>query len=404
MKKHRGRTARYDRVLGTTAMTGISLLLVIGVVFAISYGSRSITSNAVDLHKADESLRSATVVRAQIMLAAYMASVDDHFGTVTIEPRTLSQDEATASLANLERGIEELRTNDLATNTGLVQASDQFVSQATEILRALDDGEVATVRVLVDEPFAQSFQALIGELVAIRNQLASQIEASDSLLGRVGNVARFLVAFFIPAAIVLIYRELAQRRNKEADLENSLETERQLTRYREEFIANASHELRTPLTGIVGMSMLAEEDPTVQQSEMLSEIMRTISTEAHDLSRMVEDLLTTARLDAGALHYVFQDVQIADEIDLASTGLISTGLNVTNARANRRRYAPIRPAFVRSFATCYRTHSSMADQTSRSQVEPQRQRTSSPWPTTATASHQRWRSGSSSDSCTRANG
>ena len=331
MKKHRGRTARYDRVLGTTAMTGISLLLVIGVVFAISYGSRSITSNAVDLHKADESLRSATVVRAQIMLAAYMASVDDHFGTVTIEPRTLSQDEATASLANLERGIEELRTNDLATNTGLVQASDQFVSQATEILRALDDGEVATVRVLVDEPFAQSFQALIGELVAIRNQLASQIEASDSLLGRVGNVARFLVAFFIPAAIVLIYRELAQRRNKEADLENSLETERQLTRYREEFIANASHELRTPLTGIVGMSMLAEEDPTVQQSEMLSEIMRTISTEAHDLSRMVEDLLTTARLDAGALHYVFQDVQIADEIDLASTGLISTGLNVTNA-------------------------------------------------------------------------
>ena len=77
------------------------------------------------------------------------------------------------------------------------------------------------------------------------------------------------------------------------------------------------------------MSMVAEEDPVVQQSPFLSEIMHTITSEAHDLSLMVDDLLTTARLDAGALHYVFEDVQIAEEIEIASAGLISNGLNVT---------------------------------------------------------------------------
>ena len=329
MRSERSRTARFDRVLGTTAATGLSLILVIGVIFAISYGSRSITSNAVDLHKADESLRSATVLRAQISLATYMASVDEHFGTVTLEPRQLSQDEAAASLTDLERGIDELEANEFVVDTRLVEVADRFANLGREVLAALEAGDVTTVRALVDDPFSRSFQELAGELVAIRDRLARHIEKSDSLLGQIGGFARFLVACFIPAAIVLIYRELARRRHKEVDLERSLESERRLARYREEFIANASHELRTPLTGIVGMSMVAEEDPVVQQSPFLSEIMHTITSEAHDLSRMVDDLLTTARLDAGALHYVFEDVQIAEEIEIASAGLISNGLNVT---------------------------------------------------------------------------
>ena len=76
----RGRS-RSDRVLFVTFLTALALLVLLGVVFSVAYGSRSITTNATSLHKADEMLRSSTVVRAQLGLAVYLASVDRERGT-----------------------------------------------------------------------------------------------------------------------------------------------------------------------------------------------------------------------------------------------------------------------------------------------------------------------------------
>jgi signal transduction histidine kinase len=57
-----------------------------------------------------------------------------------------------------------------------------------------------------------------------------------------------------------------------------------------------------------------EEDATVAVNAMNSEMVGLIISEANDLSRMVDDLLTTARLDAGALHYQFENLSIVDEV------------------------------------------------------------------------------------------
>ena len=54
---------RWDRSLGITIITGVVLLLVLGLVFSVAYGSRRITTSAGSLHDADEVLRSATIVR-----------------------------------------------------------------------------------------------------------------------------------------------------------------------------------------------------------------------------------------------------------------------------------------------------------------------------------------------------
>ncbi|NNF10050.1 MAG: hypothetical protein HKN74_07190, partial [Acidimicrobiia bacterium] len=55
---------RWDRSLGLTVFTGMAMLLVLGLVFSVAYGSQRITSNASALHDADEGLRAATIVRA----------------------------------------------------------------------------------------------------------------------------------------------------------------------------------------------------------------------------------------------------------------------------------------------------------------------------------------------------
>jgi two-component system, OmpR family, sensor kinase len=66
-----------------------------------------------------------------------------------------------------------------------------------------------------------------------------------------------------------------------------------------QFIADASHELRTPLTAIRGYADVllrgaAEHDPRTAH-----EVLLAVQREAERMSRLVNDLLTLARLDAG---------------------------------------------------------------------------------------------------------
>ena len=325
----RRRKTIFDRGLGLTIMIGLALVFLIGVVFAVAYGSQRITRNATDLHKADETLRAATVIRAQVALSVFMASMDDQFGTVSTEAQSLSQSEAQTALGDLEVGVAELRADGASQDTDLDERAAEFITVSRSTLGLLQAGRWAEAQQLADADLNDTFRALVDEAVLIRNDLRTQVAASDTMLGQVSTVARFLVAFFVPVAVILTYRELVRRQQHETELQRRLDLERELASARDEFIANASHELRTPLTGIAGMAMLLEEDPAVKDSELASELIDVIIGESGDLERMVEDLLTTARLDAGALQFTFENVSVADEVDEVAASLTRSGLQVS---------------------------------------------------------------------------
>jgi two-component system OmpR family sensor kinase len=65
-----------------------------------------------------------------------------------------------------------------------------------------------------------------------------------------------------------------------------------------QFVADASHELRTPLTSLRGFTDVllrgAKDDP-----EDAEKVLRSMQRECERMSRLVHDLLTLARLDAG---------------------------------------------------------------------------------------------------------
>jgi signal transduction histidine kinase len=65
-----------------------------------------------------------------------------------------------------------------------------------------------------------------------------------------------------------------------------------------QFVADASHELRTPLTSLRGFTDVllrgAKDDP-----ETAEHVLRSMQRECERMSRLVHDLLTLARLDAG---------------------------------------------------------------------------------------------------------
>jgi signal transduction histidine kinase len=350
-----GERSRWDRVLLVTFLSAVALLVLLGVVFSVAYGSRRVTTNATSLHKADEMLRTSTVVRAQLGLSVYLAAVDREVGTNSTEAIRLSVAEAEEALSGMrngffgdpETGVSGL-AEDIPETLGVL--GDQvgaFTRAAEQIVVLLDTNDSRGAQEIANTELDTEFRGMTAVLVGIRNDLRSEIKSSDEFLGTMGSVTRFLVAFLLPASVILIYRELMRRQQRQSELETRLQAERDIGHAREEFIANASHELRTPLTGIHGLAMLLEEEPEIKESEMASELIGLIVSESADLGRMVEDLLTTARLDAGALHYTFEDIQLLDEVAEVVEPMRRAGMSIEvdceagMVRADRLRFRQV---------------------------------------------------------------
>ena len=78
-----------------------------------------------------------------------------------------------------------------------------------------------------------------------------------------------------------------------------------------DFVANVSHELKTPLTSIQGFSQ-ALLDGTASKPETAARAARVIHQEAERMRRLVDELLTLTRFDAG------QMVMKHDRVELGS--------------------------------------------------------------------------------------
>lgn len=66
--------------------------------------------------------------------------------------------------------------------------------------------------------------------------------------------------------------------------------------FKDDFIATVSHELRTPLTGIVGYAQLLDATDLASSE---ADAVQAIVAQSAEMSRLVDDLVTASRLDAG---------------------------------------------------------------------------------------------------------
>jgi two-component system OmpR family sensor kinase len=87
-----------------------------------------------------------------------------------------------------------------------------------------------------------------------------------------------------------------------------------------QFMTDASHEMRTPLTVISSAVDVALDRPRRSEEEY-RDTLGMIAREAHRLRRLVEDMFTLARADAGQLTMqpkaIYLDEVVADAIDAA---------------------------------------------------------------------------------------
>jgi signal transduction histidine kinase len=113
----------------------------------------------------------------------------------------------------------------------------------------------------------------------------------------------------------------------EVELDSRIEAEQRITHAKDEFIANISHELRTPLTSIYGMSDALLEQGIIDP-QLATEFIGIINTEATELGRMVEDLLTSARSETQSIAFEPDHVDIAEELEVVLAPLRRSGLDV----------------------------------------------------------------------------
>ena len=187
----------------------------------------------------------------------------------------------------------------------LTEASETAIAHLDEARTTLAAAAIAT-RI---EPALESLQESLNTL---QRADASEINQTTSVLGRMADVVRFLLAFALPAAGMTVYRWVVNRQRSQSEMQLRVESERAINKSKDEFIANVSHELRTPLTGIVGFAQLLESS-NLGQADL--EVVRLIVDQSAELSRMVDDLLTAARADANALTINLLNASIRQEVD-----------------------------------------------------------------------------------------
>lgn len=90
----------------------------------------------------------------------------------------------------------------------------------------------------------------------------------------------------------------------------NLEAERRLVELQDEFIAMVSHELNTPLGFIKGYTTTLLRTDTEWDHETQNEFLTIIDEEADRLSEMIENLLDSSRLQAGALPMDLRPVMV----------------------------------------------------------------------------------------------
>lgn len=304
--------------ISRTALIGGSVAAVIALavgalLLANTFIARQIVDDATVLERSERAL-GANEISVMALSQALLLKEDQALEVADQETVDRAVAEAHRRVTELENATSSL-AEVVEPGAGLADSSAAALRVADDVLTAITLGETSRASEALTGGLVH-FEQLRDDLLEIRDASQGRIDASGGLAGQSGSTVAFLVALLVPLLAILGYRWLAQNQVRVAEVELSaqLEAEQAIMRAKDEFIANVSHELRTPLTSIFGLSELLLEQGLVDQ-ESSTDLLQVIYTEAVELTRMVEDILVLARVDAGNLTYQFEDVDIAKKVE-----------------------------------------------------------------------------------------
>ncbi len=100
-------------------------------------------------------------------------------------------------------------------------------------------------------------------------------------------------------------------RRVQRDLEDRADELQRASRYKSEFLANMSHELRTPLNSALILAKLLGDNPQGNLTAEQVKFADSIYSSGNDLLVLINDILDIAKVEAGKLEVVTEDMSLA---------------------------------------------------------------------------------------------
>lgn len=270
-------------------------------------------------------LRSAAVRRAHYLKALHEVALALS-GKVNIEEAL--REVATRAMELLDGHRATVRLLDEATGKFRFRCIVGSDTSLDPSLAALGAGAAAARerRVVVVNDLTKSPYSSVVRHTGTVSVIAAPLLLGDRVLGSMSvssatphrwreDDAELLALFANQVAVALenaqLYRKATERAERLAALKDQLE---ELDRLKSEFIANVSHELRTPLGHIKGCATsLLRQDVRFDEATQ-REFLSIINEESDRLRRLIDELLDTSQIEAGALRLQYDTVRLSELI------------------------------------------------------------------------------------------
>ncbi len=199
---------------------------------------------------------------------------------------------------------------------GIVTLTTPLDSNLAIVRFAGSTVQVLSLASLIVMLLAMAAAALLGASLgrALNRDLVNatrgvRLLGTDAVIGggtRLVQPARFRIVAELGSAV----EKLAERFHVFAQAqERAIDAREAATRMRGLFFASVSHDLKSPLNAILGFTELVRQEPlTAEQLESLDLIQKR----GRELLALIEAILDAARVEAGQLSLVTEDVDVAD--------------------------------------------------------------------------------------------
>lgn len=178
------------------------------------------------------------------------------------------------------------------------------------------DAVIALARVNYDDP--QTWARIGGAVTSIseeREPFEGQMTRPDN------SIIDFAVMPLPDGATLFTFADVTDARSYERALLERNEALIAADRMKNAFIGHISYELRTPLTNIIGFSELLAQPQVGALNDKQREYLGDISTSSKTLLAIIDDILTLATMDAGAMELKLGPVDVRAVIDAAILGI-----------------------------------------------------------------------------------
>ena len=150
-------------------------------------------------------------------------------------------------------------------------------------------------------------QELLEQLQELTTELEQQVEEAQSLQEEVEQANNELVSSLADAEVARDEAEIARR-----EAEAARHAAEDANAAKGQFLATMSHELRTPLNAIIGYVDLLEFGVHGPLTELQREDLVRIRRSEETLHRLIEDVLSFAKLESGKVEYRYEMVALGE--------------------------------------------------------------------------------------------